>query len=246
MIQSFHNLQMAFEAFVAEKPETLNDDEKIYLTTQIATIRHRITNHFGKLHKKLNVKTRREYNRIATFTLEEGFELLNSADEQLVLNGESINIKPSLRLLTFMTKGLQCSFPRCKLEASYFAAERSYNPATANNPVKPEYAMYSKYHLNLYGRTPTGKEILFTHDHILARALGGSDTIDNAQTMCEPHNALKAKRENLIVQLRRLEIESACERCNGTTVIMHVPTEGNISTMSCPNCILPGSSSSCP
>lgn len=39
------------------------------------------------------------------------------------------------------------------------------------------------YHLNLWG-VKDGEEVLFTHDHVLARGLGGKDNLDNTQTMC--------------------------------------------------------------
>lgn len=49
--------------------------------------------------------------------------------------------------------------------------------------------------MNLWGKTNDGGEVLFTHDHILARGLGGSDKLDNMQTMCCWHNWEKGEIE---------------------------------------------------
>ncbi len=47
-------------------------------------------------------------------------------------------------------------------------------------------------HLNLYGRSKTGRLILMTRDHIYPRSRGGSESIDNQQTMCSICNQRKA------------------------------------------------------
>jgi hypothetical protein len=47
------------------------------------------------------------------------------------------------------------------------------------------------YHLNLYALDSDGREILMTHDHILARADGGKNHLSNTQTMCAPCNFKK-------------------------------------------------------
>lgn len=46
-------------------------------------------------------------------------------------------------------------------------------------------------HFNLYGEE-SGRLVLFTKDHIKAKAFGGTDEIDNFQTMCSTCNSLKA------------------------------------------------------
>jgi hypothetical protein len=90
----------------------------------------------------------------------------------------------SLRLKTFAFKGTKCV--SCGLEASYFALEKDINGDS------------DAYHLNLWGIKPSGENILFTHDHILARSLGGADTLENTQTMCFPCNNLKGTAERKI------------------------------------------------
>jgi hypothetical protein len=86
-----------------------------------------------------------------------------------------------LRLFTFKTKGTRCV--TCGIEGEFFAIERPYR----SHPT---------YHLNLYAIREDGVHVLMTHDHILARSLGGSDTPNNAQTMCEYCNSEKSKGES--------------------------------------------------
>lgn len=95
----------------------------------------------------------------------------------------------SLRLRTFAEKGTTCSV--CGLPASHFAIER-------HNHVSQS----SSYHLNLWGIDQEGKEILFTHDHTLARALGGKDSMTNTTTMCFDCNMRKSIDEGKIAKER--------------------------------------------
>jgi len=99
-----------------------------------------------------------------------------------------------LRLRTFYRSsreptGLVCV--SCGLEATHFAVESS--PGT------------ERTHMNLYG-VRNEEEILFTHDHILARALGGADDLSNSQTMCSPCNSRKSRDESReVLRLRSLQ-----------------------------------------
>ena len=98
-----------------------------------------------------------------------------------LIHGYPVGVS-SLRMKTFQQMGLSCK--RCGLEASFFAVE-DFHKTVIPRP-----------HLNLYGVNSRGEEVLFTHDHILARGLGGKDTIDNVQTMCSPCNNKKGQSEN--------------------------------------------------
>jgi len=92
-------------------------------------------------------------------------------------------MKPySIRYNTFMKKGTTCVC--CGLKGDRFYKERSQSPKNYN----PN----ESYHFNLYGVNNDGEEILFTRDHILARALGGKDNLDNMQTMCSTCNSIKS------------------------------------------------------
>jgi hypothetical protein len=76
------------------------------------------------------------------------------------------------------------------LEAKYFALEKTLEK--------------DPYHLNLYG-VKNGKEVLFTHDHTLARSLGGRDNISNTTTMCTHCNFEKSKGERVLAEKLRKE-----------------------------------------
>lgn len=105
-------------------------------------------------------------------------------------NGQTVGIS-SLRLRTFASHGTTCV--HCGLEGAHFAIERNLADEKNNAP----------YHLNLYGINEKGEEVLFTHDHILARALGGKDVIDNTQTMCCFCNWTKGDDERILVDAAR-------------------------------------------
>jgi len=96
-----------------------------------------------------------------------------------------------LRLMTFKTKGLKCI--TCGIEGSTFVIERNVD----NERVNRDAFSSEPYHINLYGYNEFGAEILLTHDHILARGLGGKDVLENTQTMCSPCNSRKGREEQL-------------------------------------------------
>jgi hypothetical protein len=88
------------------------------------------------------------------------------------------------RLRTFYETGTYCH--HCGMKASFFAIERTVNHKGTDFP----------YHLNLWGIDTEGNEVLFTHDHIIARALGGADIVKaNTQTSCGPCNWKKGEIE---------------------------------------------------
>lgn len=98
----------------------------------------------------------------------------------------------SLRLKTFVEKGTTCHY--CGLEASHFALEKSNGSQS------------DRHHMNLWG-VKNGNEVLFTHDHVHARALGGADEMSNAVTACEHCNSRKSKYENRILNEFRVKNE---------------------------------------
>lgn len=117
-------------------------------------------------------------------------EALNDKSKQkVIMNGERVGVT-SLRLRTFL-QSLKCS--SCGLDASFFAIERDLAAAERGTP----------FHLNLYGIDQDGKEMLFTHDHSLARALGGSNNLTNTTTMCNYCNQAKAVGELIKVNEHR-------------------------------------------
>ncbi|GCD11685.1 HNH endonuclease [Clostridium tagluense] len=89
----------------------------------------------------------------------------------------------SLRYHTF-AKGLNCmcGSEKCHLVGQYFHKERDLFMPT--------------YHFNLYSVDKNGNEILMTKDHTIPSSKGGTDNLENLQTMSEPCNG--KKRNNLI------------------------------------------------
>lgn len=107
-------------------------------------------------------------------------------DKRTEFSGQLVRLG-SVRLQTFAAYGTTCVC--CNKKATHFAMERHLN-----NEV---------YHLNLYGIDDDGSELLFTHDHILARSLGGPDHICNTQTMCTKCNSYKSIGEHKEFMLRK-------------------------------------------
>lgn len=87
-------------------------------------------------------------------------------------------------------KGCKCAM--CGLEASFAAIEKVSNRKR------------SKPHLNVYGITENGKEVMFTKDHIYPRSLGGLDIMENYQVLC---NDCNNKKSNATIMTRAEAIE---------------------------------------
>lgn len=140
----------------------------------------------------------KRFERIALIEdIEDVFEKIKDGQTHLQVGDFSVPLQ-SLRLETFATSDMCCSDENCQTVPSYFAVERTLG----NN--HPE---FSKYHLNLYGTDHKGRETLFTHDHTLARGLGGGDDRDNTTLMCAPCNFNKSRAEGKLVNQQREEQE---------------------------------------
>lgn len=127
-----------------------------------------------KMHKN-------PYNRFGRkLKLEEVLPFIPS--ETGVFLNQQVKLE-SLRLICFAKKGTCCS--DCGLEAKFFALEKMKNDKEN-----------VRYHLNMYGYDRHQREVLFTHDHTLARSLGGKDHLDNVTTMCGPCNWKKGVQED--------------------------------------------------
>ena len=140
------------------------------------------------------IKHTQLYDRLCVVTIEEGLAAIQltldrirtrQKPSKVNVNGQMINTK-SLRLQTFAEKGLVCSC--CGRIGTHFALERGVNTTA--------------YHMNLWSIDEHGDEYLMTHDHILARSLGGADNLNNTQTMCSPCNAEKAIGERILLEER--------------------------------------------
>lgn len=138
-----------------------------------------------------------QYNRLAVCTIDEVihgviefWNLQKNASRWTLGNDFSVGVT-SLRMRTFgrahQLGNLYCACCGCK--PSFFAVETFARSKDQSIP-----------HVNLYGVRDDGSEVLFTHDHILARSLGGKDDLSNSQVMCSPCNSRKGKEENKILQ----------------------------------------------
>ncbi len=142
------------------------------------------------------------YDRRKVVSLEIVLPLLNGHEskdaERVEITGTGCKAHVSgLRLTTFKLKGLKCV--TCGIEGSFFALERGIREDVPI--ISPE--AISPYHLNLYAlKEQNGEmvEVMMTHDHILARGLGGADKLENSQTMCSPCNNEKSFGETALRQ----------------------------------------------
>lgn len=123
-----------------------------------------------------------KYIRLKLISIEEIIpNIVHGKDrKKAYITGELVKVS-GVRLNTFAKHGTICS--NCGLKATHFAFEK----CVENDP----------YHLNLYGMID-GQEVLFTHDHTLARGLGGKDNIDNTTTMCTDCNFKKSIGERIL------------------------------------------------
>lgn len=111
---------------------------------------------------KQDIPTRLSISEVLALIGQSGYGLFECVD------GNTYKARlNSLRLQTFKEKGTVCSL--CGKVATHF---------TISFQEK-----HLDYHLNLFsGNT------LMTHDHIVARSLGGPDHLDNSRTLCGPCN----------------------------------------------------------
>lgn len=104
-----------------------------------------------------------------------------------------------VRLQTFANgHALCCAHPECGLAITHAVIERAVGRKGERLPGQ-------RFHLNFYGTNGYGHEVLFTHDHTLARSLGGPDDLSNTLPMCLRCNARKSKAEHALLRARRLE-----------------------------------------
>lgn len=131
-----------------------------------------------------------KFERVGTMGVEEGLELIrshmrktrNQQKKRVDVMGKNVALN-SLRLYTFATKPACCSNPECSIAACFFAVEIQTKDGVPVN---------SHYQLNMYGKSKGGHDVLMTHDHTLARALGGEDGLANTSTMCKSCNQKKS------------------------------------------------------
>ena len=86
----------------------------------------------------------------------------------------------SVKLYTFVKHGTTCKC--CGISGCFFAVEYDKNDNEKN------------IILNLYSIDKNEKEVLMNADHRIPKYHGGSNGIDNMQTMCQPCNIKKGHK----------------------------------------------------
>lgn len=131
---------------------------------------------FAKSNKRTK-RLQRAYTRAGIVAIEDVLPVIANPEISAVeFCGHKVNVT-SLRLRNFV-KSQTCS--NCGMVATHFAVE-----ANSGND----------WHLNLWAAREDKPEMLFTHDHTLARGLGGDDSEDNTTTMCARCNYEKSRHE---------------------------------------------------
>lgn len=134
-------------------------------------------------------RTNGHYERLGTVEVEEVLGLIRDPQSSATVLGVEVKTN-GLRLETFAAHPPCCSDPACEVKATHFAVERSIKKRADAQP-----SHWHEWHLNLYGRNGNGQEILLTHDHTVARSLGGADSLENTSTMCVACNQRKGRKE---------------------------------------------------
>lgn len=97
--------------------------------------------------------------------------------------GEEVGVD-TIKLNVFKAKGIICA--GCGLIGSFFAVEEPKDKCASV--------------INLYGINTYGEEIIFTVDHIITKRDGGSNKLENLQTMCINCNRKKGGNSNYFLK----------------------------------------------
>lgn len=144
-----------------------------------------------------------KFQRVAKISVEEGMDLIRAhmhkskaaQNKRVKVGGYHVSLN-SLRLYTLATHPPCCSNPECTVRADYFAVEMQ--TSKDGRPVN------SHHQLNLYGIDDNGNRHMMTHDHTLARSLGGKDDLTNTSAMCARCNKKKSVFESQEIERRRM------------------------------------------
>jgi len=115
------------------------------------------------------------YTRIGSFPV--GSKVLDLGGAHRLLFNCRVRMN-TRKLKVFRNSGLNCV--ECGLEGSLWVVEKQ---KVTSQPAKPV--------LNLYGIDKDGKEVMMTQDHIVSKAIGGTNKMENLQTMCFTCNSEK-------------------------------------------------------
>jgi len=129
---------------------------------------------------------------------------LRIGEGPIVLDGETVRLN-RLKYETFLRDYTENKFccSTCGLEPTHAAV-------CSSGPSQERF-------INFFG-IADGKEILFTHDHTLARSLGGQDRLENTTTMCVTCNTQKSQFESIYANHRLDIIKNYLKNSVGKTV----------------------------
>ena len=171
--------------------EILSKPEAIRYYAKKSLIRKELKNREKKVVVKSNMPRKfgvTSYARSGKYDIDKILPLLkgnhgkDGKREYIELDG--IKIKTTSQRYLVFRNSLQCA--SCGLKATHFAAERCL------------YQEAEHYHFNLYGLKDDGSEVMFTKDHIVPKAAGGKNKLQNLQTMCVECNQKKDCKMELI------------------------------------------------
>jgi 5-methylcytosine-specific restriction endonuclease McrA len=120
--------------------------------------------------------------RFKRLELDEVMPFIKLRGKKLNIEGNKVKTN-TVRLLTFKNSA-RCV--ECGIEGTYFWVEK-HHPNDRS------------YHLNLYATDKNGNEILMTKDHIIPKSKGGSNSLDNMQTMCCKCNQRKGNGDRVMI-----------------------------------------------
>lgn len=132
-------------------------------------------------------KTKNTRAILGEFTLEEVFSKLSEKRAEFIVDNQIYLVKMASQRYHVFKDCSTCV--SCGLQGIKFLLEKHPND---NSP-----------HLNLYAEED-GNLILFTKDHIKAKAKGGLDEMNNYQVMCSICNNLKAEYPLTVEQVKNL------------------------------------------
>jgi hypothetical protein len=156
------------------------------------------------------LKSKVEKIKLGEFKIDEVFPFLTeeNSKKQFIVDDKTYDVKMNTDRYHLFKNNLSCV--SCGLTGTRLFLE--CHPAD----MKP--------HFNLYGEEDR-KLVLFTKDHITARAFGGENTLENYQTMCSICNSLKAHSNLSLESVNKLRQMVKINRKKTTKKKLHTMIE---------------------
>ncbi len=152
--------------------------EKELMLQTMLSMQLKEVNHAGNIHiAQYNPDF--VFNRIDDHTVAT-FKHKNEFAYDIELHGYKVRLR-SQRYVVFRKS---CVCATCGVEGTLMCLD-----------TKGSDQKYGRAHFNLYGIMPSGRVVMMTKDHITPKAEGGTNELDNYQTMCETCNHEKGSNE---------------------------------------------------